>query len=455
VLKDIYKYIDDNMDRFVEEFREYLRIPTVAARHEGYEEGAAATEKLMKDAGIDGVEQLFPTTGGPAVLYGNCHVDDNKKTLLCYGHYDVQPEDPIDQWIVPPFSAEMIDGTIYARGATDNKGGVMAFSKAVEAFKQVRGQVPVNLKFLFEGEEEVGSPHLGQVCIEYGEKFECDGMHCLDGGVSPSKLSPVIELGLKGLLYVELICRGPKKDVYSGDSAMVENPVWRLVHALSTLFDTNGNITIDGWFDDYMPPTYEDLELIRAEVAESDEQTLLDYFGVKEFAYGKSLYEVLTTRHYGGTATINGIIGGYTGEGAKTIVPAEVKAKMDFRLPPNFNDEKQLKRLKDHLERRGYGDIEIRCLSSRGYPYKVPVSEDLAQVIIEAATEVFGNAPAVYGLTQEDIIRHYLGMPVVLTGFGPPKHNLHSPNENMTVEYLNKGIKYAAAIMYKYSLLKK
>jgi len=452
-IEKIFEYIDAHIDETVRDFQNYLRIPSVSARGQALKEGALYTKKLLEEAGVPDIQLL--EAGGPDVVVGNDSAFTDKKTLLCYGHYDVQPEDPVDQWIAPPFSADIVDGKIIARGATDNKGGVIAFAKAYEAFKKVEGKAPVNLKFLFEGEEEIGSPHLDDFCIKYGDILEADGMHCLDGGVNPSRLSPEIELGLKGILYVELIKHGPKKDVYSGSSVMVENPVWRLVHALSTLVDEKGKILIEGWYDDYVPPTETDLDLIRREVEETSEKALLEHFGVEQFAYGKSMFEALSERHYGSSATINGIVGGYTGEGSKTIVPSSALAKMDFRLPPDMNDKKQLEKLRSHLDKHGFGDIEIRCLSGRGYPYKIPITEALSQVIIKASTEIFGCAPAIYGLTQEDIIRHHLGMPVVLTGFGPPDCNLHAPNENMTIDYLRKGIKYAALIMYEYGKLPK
>lgn len=448
-LEKVFKYIDDNMNRFVEEFQEFLKIPSVSARGEALDECADFCESLMKKSGVDTVEKL--KAGGPYVLYGKTMIDEKAKTLLCYGHYDVQPEDPLDEWISPPFEANIIDDVIYARGAVDNKGGVMAFLKAQEAFKAVMGRAPLNLKYIFEGEEEIGSPHLDSFCIKYGDKLKADGMHCLDGGVNPSRLSPEIELGLKGILYVELISKVAKQDNYSGGAALVENAAWRLVHALNTIMDVNGKILIEGWYDDYLPPTKEDLDLIKKEVQETSEEELLKHLGVGKFGYDRSMFEALKERYYGGTATINGIVGGYTGEGGKTIVPAKAKAKMDFRLPPNFNADKQLKRLEKHLEKNGFKDVEVVCLTGRGYPYKIPITEDLAQAIIESAEEIFGNCPSIHGLTQEDIIRHHIGLPVVLTGFGPPDCNLHAPNENMPLDYFNKGIKYAAMIMDKYS----
>jgi acetylornithine deacetylase/succinyl-diaminopimelate desuccinylase-like protein len=317
------------------------------------------------------------------------------------------------------------------------------------------GEAPVNLKFLFEGDEEIGSPHLESWCLNNTELIQADGMHCLDGDISGSVNSPQVELGLKAILYVELIAHGPKADVYSGDSPWVVNPAWRLVQALNTLVDKQGNVMVDGWYDDFQAPDEMDEELLRIESERINVDAVLDHFGIEKLPWGKSPYELMKARQYYGTCTICGITGGYQGEGLKTIVPSTAKAKIDFRLPPRLMPEKQLEKLQQHLTKRGYDDIEIRVLTARGTPYKIPYSEDLAQAIIEAATELFGAPPVVHGLTQEDIIKSVIDMPVVITGFGPENSNLHAPNENMPVDYFIRGIKFSAAIMESFAARRK
>jgi acetylornithine deacetylase/succinyl-diaminopimelate desuccinylase-like protein len=450
-LKPVFEYIDTHRDEFVKDLQTLLRQPSVKAQNLGVEECADLLLELLKKDNIPAVKS--PVEDAPPIIYANIphSKGDAVKTLLCYGHYDVQPAEPFDAWISDPWAAEIIDGIIYGRGACDNKGGVMAFDKALYAFQQVFGEAPLNLKFLFEGEEEVGSPHLESWCIAHTEDIQADGMHCLDGDISASANSPKIDLGLKAILYAELIAHGPKEDVYSGDSAWVINPAWRLVQALNTLVDAQGMITIDDWYADYQAPDAVDEQLLLTESARIDEQKVLEHFGISELPWGKTPHELMKERQYGATCTICGIKGGYLGEGLKTIVPSTASAKVDFRLPPAMLPEKQEARLRAHLLKRGFTDIEVKVLTARGTPYKISFNEDLAQAIIEAATEIFGSVPVVSGLTQEDIIKKVVDMPVVITGFGPSKSNLHAPNENMPVDYYIRGIKFAAAIMESFA----
>ena len=258
-------------------------------------------------------------------------------------------------------------------------------------------------------------------------------------------------MGLKAILYVELIAHGPRADVYSGDAAWVVNPAWRLVQALNTMVDAQGKITIDGWLDSYEAPNAIDEELLRKEASRLNLEEVLQHFGMDKLPWNKSLYELMKERQFGATCTICGIKGGYIGEGLKTIVPSGASAKVDFRLPPRLMPVEQTEKLRAHLMRRGFDDIEVKPLTSRGTPYKIPYSEALSQSVIEAATELFGAPPVVSGLTQEDIIKSVVDMPVIITGFGPAKSNLHAPNENMPVDFFIRGIKYAAAIMESFA----
>jgi acetylornithine deacetylase/succinyl-diaminopimelate desuccinylase-like protein len=450
-LQPVFEFIDAHRDEFVADLQTLLRQPSVQAQNLGVEACADLLVDLLKKDNIPAIKS--PVDGAPPIIYANIPHSNGaaEKTLLCYGHYDVQPPEPFEEWISDPWGAHIIDGIIYGRGACDNKGGVMAFAKATYAYQQVLGEAPLNLKYLFEGEEEVGSPHLETWCIQHTEDIQADGMHCLDGDISASANAPQIELGLKAILYVELIAHGPEHDVYSGDAAWVVNPAWRLVQALNTLVGPQGEITIDGWFDDYQAPDDVDEGLLRTESSRIEVDKVLHHFGIKELPWGKTPYELMKERQYGGTCTICGIKGGYLGEGLKTIVPSSASAKIDFRLPPALLPEKQAEKLRAHLEKRGFKDIEVKVLTARGTPYKISYNEDLAQAIIEAATEIFGHVPVVNGLTQEDIIKKVVDMPVVITGFGPTKSNLHAPNENMPVDSYIRGIKFAAAIMESFA----
>ncbi|MBI9044161.1 MAG: M20/M25/M40 family metallo-hydrolase [Anaerolineaceae bacterium] len=450
-IQKVFDYIDEHKDEFVADLQTLLRQPSVAAQNHGVEECADLVIDLLKKDGIEAEKTRID--GAPPIIYADIKTSDadKAKTVVCYGHYDVQPVEPLDEWHSDPWGAEIKDGIIYGRGATDNKGGVMAFSKAVRAYQEVLGEVPVNLKFLFEGEEEIGSPHLETWCLRNTDRITSDGMFCLDGDISASAQSPHIDLGLKAILYVELIAEGPKSDVYSGDAAWVVNPAWRLVQALNTLVDAKGNILIDGWYDEYEAPNDVDEEMLKRESARIEVEKVLEHFGIKELPWGKTPYELMKARQYGGTCTICGIKSGYIGEGLKTIVPSTATVKIDFRLPAMLMPEKQLKKLRTHLKKHGFNDIRINPLVTRGTPYKTAYDSGIAQAIIEAADHIFGSAPVVSGMTQEDIIRSVIEMPIVITGFGPPHSNLHAPNENMPVDSYIRGIKYAAAIMESFA----
>jgi acetylornithine deacetylase/succinyl-diaminopimelate desuccinylase-like protein len=370
-----------------------------------------------------------------------------EKTLLCYAHYDVQPPGSNDLWRFPPFGAEIDNGIIYARGATDNKSGLLAFVYAAQAFQQVTGKPPVNLKFLFEGEEEVGSPHLGDWVERHLSLVQADAMHCLDGGNEPGTNCIRIALGNKAILYLELHCHGAEKEVHSAEAAWMINPAWRLVKALNSLVDSQGSITIPGWYDDYDPPTEEDIRWLEKALEEYSTKDRKKALGIDRLPPGKSTLDLFVERAFGATCTICGLESGYTGAGGKTAVPVHAMCKLDFRCPPYLDPLKQLEKLKAYLLKNGFEDIEVNVLTARRNPFRTPIDTDIAQAVIAAAKKVYGKVPFVQGVTAEGTILAHLPMPTVLTGFGPVDANLHGPNENIPVKDFIQGIKYAASIM--------
>ena len=448
-MNDIYRWIDDHADALVDELRDYLCVRTISAHNVGMNAGAAATEERMRSAGIEDVQRL-PTDGGPDVLFGRLP-GAIEQTLLCYAHYDVQPPGDVEAWHSPPFAAELNDGIIIARGAVDNKSGLLAFVKAAQAFIETRGQPPINLKFLFEGEEEIGSPHLDSWVQQYAELIDADAMHCLDGGVDAGTARPRVALGNRAILYVELHCSGPAQEIHSTDAAWVNNPAWRLVHALHTLVDDDGHILIPGWYDSWDPPSEEDIAWLEKALDGFDPAQKLDALGVSALPADKDARDLLIERCFGATCTICGFESGYTGDGAKTAVPSSATCKIDFRCPPYLEPLEQLTKLETHLAKQGYDDIEVRLITARPNPWRIPVSAQIAQAVIRAAEQCFGRVPVVHGVTAEAIIIKNLPIPTVLTGFGPPKPNLHAPNENISVEEYLRGIKYAATIMEEYA----
>jgi acetylornithine deacetylase/succinyl-diaminopimelate desuccinylase-like protein len=325
--------------------------------------------------------------------------------------------------------------------------------RAAQAFKAVRGAPPVNLTFLFEGEEEMGSPHLEEWVLNHQDLCQCDASVGLDGGVHRTSYKPEIHLGIKAILVVELRVRSHGIDFWSGRAQLMQaqSAPWRIVHALGSMFDRAGRITIDGWYDDLIPPDEDDLRHLREELAHFDRAELARQLGVtRDFPFDDTL-ELLKAIHYGASCNINGLQAGYTGAGSKTIVPAEAMARLDFRCPPNLEPADQLKKLEAHLRRHGFDDIELLVHTARANPYKTPVREAISQAVIGAADQIWGEPPLVMGVSTQGTIMIHVPHPAVLSGFGAPENNLHAPNENMPVERYIQGIKFAATIFQQFA----
>ena len=450
-LHDVFTHIDAHRQDAVAELQTLLRHPSISAQKVGLEPCAELLATQMVRAGIRKT-QVLPTDGGPSVVVGHLHNPAAERTLLCYGHYDVQPPEPLSLWHSDPFGATIRDGVIYARGATDNKSGCLAFIKAAQAYLETQGAPPVNLVFLFEGEEEVGSPHLEAFVEKHKTLLRCDASIGLDGGVNRTSLKPEIHLGIKAILYVELRIRGLEADIWSGRAQTLKSPVWRLVHALAGIFDPDtGVVLIDGWYDDLAAPDADDERFLREEASFFDREEYRRQLGATHLSTEDDL-DLLRRAHYGASANICGLQAGYTGEGGKTIVPAEAMAKLDFRCPPRLEPERQLEKLRAHLLARGYDDVEVIVHTARKNPYKTAAREAISQATIRAAERVFGTTPVVQGVSIQGIIMLAIPHPAVLSGFGAPENNLHAPNENMPVERYLQGIQYAAAIMHEYAL---
>lgn len=445
-LQDIFDYIDAHADEAVRDLQELVQQPSISAQNVGLEDCARLVREMMHRDGLDA--ELYELDGGPPVVFGQMTCSGASKTMLCYSHYDVQPPEPLDAWTYGgPWSGTVEGGVLYGRGATDNKSGVLAFNKAAKAFLGVRGELPVNLKFIIEGEEEIGSLHLGPWVAKNTALLEADGMHCLDGSVDTATLLPDVDLGLKSVLFVELVARGATSDVHSLNFPLLPAPAWDLVRALNTLMDENRRILIDGWYEGLYALQEEDEAQLTEKSRRVDMDKLRAEWGIPEFALGRDGVDAIRARAYEPTANIAGLISGYTGPGSKTIVPNEARVKMDFRLIPNIQPEAALAKLKAHLLEHGFGHIEVLGEARAEPPYKISVKESMAQAVIEAATLVYGEVPIVNGVSAEGTILKHVWIPCVLTGFANPGANLHAPNENITVEAYVKGIKYAAAIM--------
>lgn len=451
-MQDIYDYIDAHADEAITDLQRLVRQPSVSAQGIGLRECAELVRSMMHDDGLPG-EFHELENGAPPVIIGHLPTPDpGKKTMLCYAHYDVQPPEPFEAWTKGgPYDANIVDGILYGRGATDNKSGVLAFTKAAKAFMAVRGKVPVNLKFLIEGEEEIGSPNLGPWVEKNKALIAADGMHCLDGSLEVGADVPDVALGLKSVLMVELIAHGAKSDIHSLNFPLVPTPVWDLVRCLNTIMDENRKILIDDWYEGLWQLDETDEQQLIDKAARVDLEEQKREWGIKEFALGRDGVDAIRARQYEPTANIQGIFGGYTGPGNKTIVPNMATAKMDFRLIPNIQPKDAIRKLKAHLVKHGFGHIEVKAFDGAEPPYKISVKESMAQAVIAAATEVYGELPVVNGVSAEGAIIRHVWIPCVLTGFANTGANLHAPDENIHIDKYIKGIKYAAAIMDHFS----
>jgi acetylornithine deacetylase/succinyl-diaminopimelate desuccinylase-like protein len=448
-LRELYNYIDRNVDRFIEDLKTLCKQPSVSAHNRGIDECVGVLEEMMKNIGVD--VKVFEVKDGNPVVYGELKSRESEESLGFYNHYDVQPPDPLEKWVSPPFKPEVREGKIYARGVCDNKGNIVARLEAVRAYLDIYGEVPVNLKFFIEGEEEIGSPHLERFVRGNMSLLKADG-YIWEGDGVDERGRPVVTLGAKGILYVEFKTRGPKTDVHSSKAPLVPNPAWRLVWMLSSLKGRDEKIKIPGWYDEVVPPTEKDIQLLRE--APFDEEADKKNLGLKEYLLGLTGVESQRALCFSPTCNICGFSAGYSGPGAKTVLPAEATAKVDFRLVEAQKPDVLFERLKRHLVRSGFEDIEVVKLG--GYePARTPVDDPFVARVIETARKVYGMKPAVRpsmaGTSPIYVVRNWMGVPVASAGgVGYPGAMVHAPNENIRIEDFTKSIKFVAELIHSY-----
>ena len=352
-MQPVFDYIDAHSEEYIELLKKFCRQPSVAAQHLGMTEMAQMVQEQVALLGAKA--QQVPTDGNP-VVFGE--IQSGKPwTLTFYNHYDVQPPEPLDEWITPPFEPDIRDGRIYARGAADNKGSFLSRWCAVDAYQKVYGELPCNIKFITEGEEEIGSPNLDSFRIAHPDMVKTDGI-VWEGGSKDINRGPLqITMGWKGLCYVELRCHACKDDMHSMYGPIVPNAAWRLIWALNTIKDENDRITIDHFYDDIIPPDQEEMDFL--EQMNYDGQSVLKANGIDHFINNLSGTALKEKLLYEPTANIAGIESGYTGKGSKTVIPSYAFCKIDFRLVKGQDAERVVKLLREHLDRRGFTDIEV------------------------------------------------------------------------------------------------
>lgn len=436
------QYQEANKDRFLEELLDLLRIPSVSARSEHKADMircAEAVETHLKKAGAD-ITKIYPTPGHP-IVYGEKNVDPAKPTVLVYGHYDVQPPDPLELWHSGPFEPVIKDGKIYARGACDDKGQFFMHVKALEVMNN-SGTLPCNIKFLIEGEEEVGSPNLATFVQQNKELLKADVILISDTSML-SMDTPSIDVGVRGLSYIEVEVTGPNRDLHSGVyGGAVANPITILAKMIASCHDENNHITIPGFYDDVVEATPAE----RAKMAQApfDEAAYKQDLGVTEL-WGEKGYTTNERTGIRPTLELNGIWGGYTGEGAKTVLPSKAFAKISARLVPNQSSTKITEKLLNYFKSIAPAGVTVKAAEHHGgEPYMTPIDSKEYQAAAKAIHTTFGKEPIpVRGGGSIPICALFekeLGLKIVFMGFGLDSDNLHSPNEKYDLFNFYKGI---------------
>jgi acetylornithine deacetylase/succinyl-diaminopimelate desuccinylase-like protein len=444
-MSQLSELVSDEHTQNVEELKELLRIPSISSLSEHKEDiqkAASWIAKKLESIGMEHVE-IIQTKGHP-IVYADWLHQEKAPTVLVYGHYDVQPVDPVHLWETPPFEPTIRDQKIYARGATDDKGQTFLHIKAVETLLKSEGKLPVNVKFCIEGEEEIGSPHLPPFLAENKEKLACDVVVISDSDMWDRGV-PAITYSLRGLCALELSLKTANSDLHSGMyGGGVQNANHLLVQILSTLHDENGKVKVEHFYDDVVELTAFEKEQIKA--LDFNEDKLKQTLGLTELTGGETndfpYSERINSRP---TLEINGLWGGFQGEGTKTVIPNEAHAKITCRLVHNQNPEKIQGLIKKHLEKHAPKGCTVNVtLQDTGNPFLTPIDSPMIQKAAEAYETVYGKAP-VYKREGGSIpivsdFSHSLHAPVVLMGFGLPDENLHAPNEHFNLENFDKGI---------------
>jgi len=435
-------YQEKNKDRFLDELLELLRIPSVSANTAHKEDMRKCAEKVQQrllEAGATKASVL--ETDGHPVVYAEKIVDPSKPTVLVYGHYDVQPPDPLNLWHSGPFDPVIKEGRIYARGSADDKGQFYMHVKALEILSKTNS-LGNNIKFLIEGEEEIGSPNLGKFVAANKDLLKCDVILISDSAMI-SMENPSIDIGVRGLAYIQVEVTGPNRDLHSGVyGGAVANPATMLAKMIASCHDENNYITIPGFYDDVVEATTGERKLMAA--APYSETEYKNDLGVKEL-WGEKGYTTNERTGIRPTLEINGIWGGYTGEGAKTVLPSKAFAKISARLVPNQSSEKITEMLLQHFRKIAPAGVTVEAYSLHGgEPYMTPIDSKAYQAAAKSIETTFGKKPIpVRGggsIPICSILEKELGVKIVFMGFGLDSDNLHSPNEKFDLVNFYKGI---------------
>ena len=442
-MEKVLQYIDKNKDRFLEELKDFLRIPSISNNAENKKDVLRCAHYVADQLRQIGMQrtQLFPTSGHP-IVYGEWLGTPGQPTVLCYGHYDVQPVDPLDLWISGPFDPTIRDGEIFARGSVDDKGQVLMNFKGVEAHLKSEGKLPVNIKFLIEGEEEVGSNNLDNFIADHKELLTADVVLISDTPMFDRGV-PSICYGLRGLVYCQIDLNGSNSDLHSGSfGGTVINPNFALAQIIMALKDNEGRIQIPGFYDDVLEMTPEEKhELARLPFDEEKYRSDL----AAPALFGEKGYNTLQRIWVRPTLEVNGLCGGFIGEGAKTVIPAKAMAKISMRLVPNQAPDKIASLFETYVRQIAPAATELTVTRMHGgKAWVAPIDHPAIQAASRAFEKAFGKRPVFVreggSIPVVATFAELLGLPSVLMGIGLPDENAHAPNEKLDLYNFQTGI---------------
>jgi len=442
---NLQKELESQIQKFRELIADYCRFESVAAQNRMMPETTDWVEALLKETGFE--TRQLEVEGAPNYVYGTVK-GKSDFTLLLYNHYDVQPEAPVELWNSPPFEVTEVDGKLVARGISDDKSELISRICATQAILAADGELPISIKWIIEGEEEIGSPHFEALTRQHGDLLKADGS-LWEGDGFNEKGQAKINMGFRGMLYVEYSVDVMKQDAHSGNAHKLPSGAWRLVKALSNLKDKNGRVLIPGFYDDVRAPIEAEKQAMRDKADPEMEKRLKAMYGIDSFLHDRSGYE-LEAAVFEPTANIAGFLSGYTEAGIKTVLPAKAMAKMDFRLVPNQDPNDILEKLRAHLKAQGFEDVQVKKLGEAD-PVVTPIDGDFVQRIKEICVEFTSQEPQITALVGGTLpllgsMKKNVGVLGVSTSGNPIYYGsgAHAPNEHIRLSDIPRAIEFNA-----------